>query len=110
MSKTVTKTNLKETTLKRIMSIENLLVTLSDENLKEIKYQNSILVALGSVTCAMSLLGGVTPEHWAFPTSIHVLISVCDQSKPLAPVTSFLTSCLLVKQWFSGNRYSHHFY
>lgn len=44
------------------MNIENLLVTLSEENLKEIKHQYSILLTLGNATCATFLSGRVTQQ------------------------------------------------
>lgn len=44
------------------MNIEKVLVTLSGENLKEMKYQNSVLLALGNATCASFLLGRVTQQ------------------------------------------------
>lgn len=44
------------------MNIENLLVTLSEENLKEIKYQTSILLALRNAKCATVLLGSHSTE------------------------------------------------
>lgn len=62
MPKPATETSLKETTFKKIVNIENLLVTLSEDILREIQYQNSVLLVLGNAICAIILLSVVTQQ------------------------------------------------